>query len=313
MSEVARAIKDEPARRVSRRITPATGVRMASVSLLAAVFVLGSIGTQMPAGAATTPEAGGAQRQFPGASGTIAAITGTTLEVQSASVQTAVTYTPTTTFEQTVPSSASAVTDGSCISAFGKPTSSAKKTKKAATNPSGRGASGPVTATLVTITQPTSGTCAVGFGGGTGFGGRSSTGRPSGTTKAAGGASRPPAGGRSFGGGAGGFGAASGTVTSVSGSKVTVSETNPGTKKKVSVVVTLTSTTAFTTRAAAAATDLAVGKCAQAIGTADTTGAITARSISLSTAGSNGCTSTAGGFGGGRSAGGPGPRGTTGA
>jgi hypothetical protein len=44
-----------------------------------------------------------------------------------------------------------------------------------------------------------------------------------------------------------------------------------------------------------------VGKCATAVGQADSTGAVTARSITLSTPGANGCTS---GFGGFRGAGG---------
>ena len=71
---------------------------------------------------------------------------------------------------------------------------------------------------------------------------------------------------------------------------MTVNETNPTTKKTSSVVVTLTSTTTFTERQSAAAADLAVGKCATAVGTADTTGAVTARSITISTPGANGCT-----------------------
>ena len=61
----------------------------------------------------------------PGASGTIAAINGTSLEVQNPTTgQTTVTYTPTTTFDQTVTGHGVGVTVGSCISAFGKPTSS---------------------------------------------------------------------------------------------------------------------------------------------------------------------------------------------
>ncbi len=59
----------------------------------------------------------------PGPSGTIAAINGTSLEVQNPNTgQTTVSYTPTTTFEQTITATASGVTVGSCISAFGKPT-----------------------------------------------------------------------------------------------------------------------------------------------------------------------------------------------
>jgi hypothetical protein len=57
-----------------------------------------------------------------------------------------------------------------------------------------------------------------------------------------------------------------------------------------------------------------VGKCATAVGTADSTGAVTARSITLSTAGANGCTTGFGRFGGGAGgAGGGAPGGSTGA
>jgi hypothetical protein len=103
-------------------------------------------------------------------------------------------------------------------------------------------------------------------------------------------------------------------VTAVNGSTVTVNETNPTTKKVSSVVVTLTASTAFTERQSAAATDLAVGKCASAVGTADTTGAVTARSITISTPGASGCTTGFGRFGGGAGgAGGGAAGGSTGA
>jgi hypothetical protein len=100
----------------------------------------------------------------------------------------------------------------------------------------------------------------------------------------------------------------------VNGSTVAVNETNPTTKKVSSVAVTLTSSTTFTERQPAAATDLAVGKCASAVGAADTTGAVTARSITISTPGANGCTTGFGRFGGaGGGAGGAVPGGSTGA
>ena len=72
------------------------------------------------------------------------------------------------------------------------------------------------------------------------------------------------------------------------------------------MVVTLTSTTTFTQRTTASSTDLAVGKCATAIGTADSTGAVTARSITISTPGASGCTAGFGGFRGGAGGGAPG-------
>jgi len=73
------------------------------------------------------------------------------------------------------------------------------------------------------------------------------------------------------------------------------------------VVVTFTSSTTFTQRAAATAADLAVGKCATAFGTADSTGAVTARSITISTPGPSGCTTGFGRFGGAGGSGGGAP------
>src|SRR5664280_1384330 len=201
-------------------------------------------------------------RKDRGTSGTIAAINGTSLEVQNPTTgQVTVNYTSTTTFRQTVTASASAVTVGSCISAFGKPTSGSSSSKSAFGNP--------VTATTVSVSQSVSGTCTGGFGG-----------RPGGATPGGGGSFTPGTGTRPavasrFGNGQ--FGAASGEVTAVNGSVVTINETNPTTKAASSVAVTLTSTTTFTTTGTASSTDLAVGKCARANGSADTTGAIAAQ------------------------------------
>jgi hypothetical protein len=79
---------------------------------------------------------------------------------------------------------------------------------------------------------------------------------------------------------------------------VTINEINPVTKATSSVTVTLTPSTTFTTTGPASSTDLAVGKCARANGSADSTGAISARSITISTAGPNGCTGGLGRAGG---------------
>jgi hypothetical protein len=257
-------------------------------------------------GGRTGSGAAGGARTRPGTSGTIAAITGTSLEVQNpTSGQTTVTYTSTTTFDQTVSAAASGVTVGSCISAFGKPTSTSSTGKSAF--------GGPVTATTVTISQPVSGSCTTGFGGG-GFGG-GGAGRPGGFSGGgSGGSDRAPGGaaGRFRGGAGGQFGAASGQVTAVSGSTATVGEVNPSTKATSSVVITLTASTTYTERTSATSSDLAVGKCATAIGTADSTGAVTARSISISQPVSGSCTTGFGGFG--RGGGGaPGQGGPTGA
>jgi Domain of unknown function (DUF5666) len=239
------------------------------------------------------PGGSGSPRQFPGASGTIAAVNGTSVEVQNPeSGQTTVTYTPSTTFHQIVPASVTSVAVGSCISAFGKPTSGTS---------SSSGAFGePVTATTVSVTQPVSGSCSAGAGG---FGGGRFPGGgrpPSGGSSTNGSGTRPPAAGRFRNGQ---FGAASGSVTAVNGSSVTVDETNPRTQKTSSVVVTLTSSTTYSATQSSSPSALVVGQCARAMGTANSTGAITAQSITVSAPGANGCTTGFGGFRGGTGAG----------
>ncbi|HEX3981529.1 MAG TPA: DUF5666 domain-containing protein [Acidimicrobiales bacterium] len=296
-----------------RRTLALSALGLAAVVLAACGSSSASTTTSTAASSAAAGRGGASgTRQFPGTSGSIAAINGTSLEVQNATTgQTTVSYTSTTTFDQTVAATGADVTVGSCISAFGKPTSSSSK----------QAFGEPVTATTVSITQPTSGSCTGGFGGAGGAGGfgrggagGAAGGRPAGGEFPGGGSGRRPAGGRSFRGGAAGFGAASGSVTAVNGSTVTVSEANPQTKKTSSVVVTLTPSTTYTQHTTAAASDLAVGKCATAVGTADTTGAVTARSITISTPGANGCSTGFGGFrGGAAGAGGATAGGATGA
>src|SRR5471032_1356462 len=86
-----------------------------------AVLILSACGsgTSAPAAAPQSPTtaspsvgagggAGGAARAFPGATGLLAQIDGTTLQVQGADTQTAVTYTAATTFTDTVAAKLSA-------------------------------------------------------------------------------------------------------------------------------------------------------------------------------------------------------------
>jgi hypothetical protein len=97
-------------------------------------------------------------------------------------------------------------------------------------------------------------------------------------------------------------------VTAVTGSVVTVQATNPRTQATSSVPVTVTGTTTFTTTQTATASAIVVGQCARATGSADSTGAITATSLTISAPTNGTCTSGfgfRGGFGGG-AAGGPG-------
>jgi hypothetical protein len=283
--------------------------RAVTLSVVGAATALAILGSTAPAFAASSggPSApAGGEGRFPGASGTIAAINGTSLEVQNAQTgQTTVTYTPTTTFQQTVNAKASALSVGSCITATGKP--SKKAAKKSSTKTATQSFGEPVTATVVSITEPTAGSCTSGFGGAGGAGaGRfpRTGGSPTGANGGAPGGQHPTGGFRGRAGGQ--FAAASGPVTRVAGSKVTIKETDPRTKKSLSVVVTLSSSTTFSERQSAAATDLAVGKCASSFGSADSTGAVTASSITISSPGANGCTTGFGGFGGRAAGGAPG-------
>jgi len=259
------------------------------------------------AGAATTSTP---PPNLSGANGTIAAINGQSLEVQSTSTQTTVNYTSTTVFDQTVAATLASVTTGVCVTAFGAPPAPAKPAAKVSGKAKAKPAKTPkkgsksttttttappanVTVTSVRITQPTNGACTPGFGAG-GFGGAGGFQRP--TT--ASGAKTPPKGSKTppkgF-PGAAAFAGASGLVTAVNGSAITVQQTNPSTKATTSRTVTASSTATFTEVNSVTSTALAVGQCVVARGPADSTGAITATSISLSTATANGCTT---GFGG---------------
>ena len=144
-----------------------------------------------------------------------------------------------------------------------------------------------ITATSVIITK-TSGTCTIGNGSG-GPGGAFPSGRPSGRVR--------PSGSPSFGAGRGGaaFGrGAFGTVASVGNGTFVVNSNRAG--KTSTVTVTTTSSTTFREEATATKADLKVGLCATAVGATDDTGAVTARTIALSTPTSSGCSF---GFGGG--------------
>lgn len=239
---------------------------------------------------------GGDGQRIPGASGLVAAVEGSTMQVQSATKQTAVTWTATTRFTRTVTGSLADVTVGSCVSvrAEGSSTGGA-----------------PVTATVVDVTPATNGSCVTGFGNGRGGipgGGASGmpTGAPNGTARPTGG----PADAR-------GFGGVFGQVTSVSPSGFAVQgfarvapngtgAPDPSatpTATGAPVEVSVTPATTYAVSKAAAATDVKVGLCATAIGAVDQTGAVTATTVALRDSVNGACTQ-AGGFGARGSAGG---------
>ena len=245
-----------------------------------------------PAAQAGSPAPTPSQAAFPGVVGTAAAVSGSSLEVQNpTSGQVTVTFTATTPIIETVTATAKDVTVGSCVTVVGKPSAAGSST-------------GPVTATTVTISAPVKGNCAgvAGFGGGgfgRGGGGASggATPRPSFSPRA-----RPTGSRGAFGNGA--FGGANGKVTSVSATGFVVQARDrtagtadtPGTD--ISVTVITNSASKYLKTVAAKPSALKVGQCITALGTANSIGAVAARSIRVSQPGPSGCVSGFGGRGG---------------
>jgi hypothetical protein len=240
----------------------------------------------------SSPSPSASQAAFPGVVGTAAAVSGSSLEVQNpTSGQVTVTFTANTPISDTVSVTTKDVTVGSCVTVVGKPST----TGSAATS---------VTATSVTISAPVKGNCtgagagAGGFGGG-GFGGT----RPSGAPRPSFSARPRPTGSQgAFGNGA--FGGANGKVLSVSAtgfvvqarSRAAGSTGSAATVRSVTVITNSASKYLKTVTASASA--LKVGQCITAVGTANSIGAVAARSIRISQPGPSGCVTGFGGRGG---------------
>lgn len=219
---------------------------------------------------------GQAQGRFPGANGQVAAVSGSTAQVQSQlSGQVAVTWTGSTSFTKQVSTTLAAVRTGVCVMV--EPTSASASSASPGAMPT------TVTAAHVRITAKTNGSCTPTFrGGGTGpqTQGNGAQGLPPGGAA--------PEGGTVPGGGTGrtqfrGFGAF-GEVTAVSGTGFTVATTVPNgsSTSTTRVTVTVAKSTTYTTTAKGSATDVKVGVCLRAEGTTDNTGAVTARTIAVS-------------------------------
>jgi hypothetical protein len=257
------------------------------------------------AGAATTPA-----NAPSGATGSVAALAASSMEVQNpSSGQTTVDWTSTTQFSKTVSESVSGLATGDCVTVTGTPSKSSKTT---------------IAARNITVANPTStGSCAVGAGAGRGPAAGGGFGGPGGFRFRTGGGTSGSSGTRpSFPSGAarrfaglGSIAIASGKVTGVSGSTVSVSgvDVNPGsfvrptksssksskkpaTPKTESLKITTTGSTTVSAAQSAASTDLAVGDCVSAFGPAATNGAVTATTVRITSTGGASCT---GGFGGG--------------
>ncbi|OIJ24747.1 hypothetical protein [Nocardioides luteus] len=197
---------------------------------------------------------------MPGASGEIAAVDGSTLQVQGSDAQTAVTYTDTTSISQEVGAALADVTVGSCVMVTAADGSESSETA--------------VDAGTVRISEKADGSCAGG-----GFaGGQRPEGAPSDmpTDMPTAMPSDMPS------GGPGGMGGTSGEVTAVSDSGFTVAATSRGSEETTSVSVTVGSDTTYTTTETATKSALVVGRCVTATGEADEAGAVTADRLTVS-------------------------------
>ncbi|WP_431875099.1 hypothetical protein [Amycolatopsis sacchari] len=223
-------------------------------------------GTAAPASPAPPSSSAGANRG-PAASGTVAQVSGSSIEMQNQTDgQVTVNFSGSTTFTDRVAATLADVTAGSCVVVTGTGT--------------------PVTAKTVEISAPVDGACDGGFrGAGGGMRPQNGTARPSRTNSQGNGQGR----------------GAFGKVTAVSGTGFTVEQDNRQTGATTSVQVTVDAGTTYTKSEAANSSALKVGECVAATGKADETGAVTAQTISISQAGPNGCTT---GFGGRRETGG---------
>lgn len=288
--------------------TPWAATLVAVVLLVAACGGGGSATSPTSSSSATTQgaasgEGSSRQARLPAASGLVAAVDGTTLQVQGNNTQTAVSYTSRTTFTAQVAAVPADVVVGACV---------AVRSETAPGTPSSTGAAEstqPVAADSVTITPAVDGECAGGFGrgGAGGLPGGAGPGAPPGGAVPSGGPSgtrtgRPTEG--AMGGRPGGFGGAFGKVTATGASGFTVTSTvverpagtgtaSPGSSPTGQVrVVTVTTSarTTYTKTVPTTAKAAAVGTCVTAEGTADDTGAIAATSVAVRPAENGSCT-----------------------
>jgi hypothetical protein len=241
-----------------------SGVALAS---LAACGSGGSSSASAPSSASSNSAAAG-QNGPPGVTGTIAAVSRGTVQVQNPqSGQTAVTYTGSTTVTKTSSASRSALKPGVCVTVLsGTPGQGGGAS-------SGSPSTGPIAAQTVTISAPTNGACTRGFGG-PGRRRTDASARP--TTRPSGG----PGGGR--------FGGANGKVTSVTPDGFVLSSTDR-TAAGITQTVTTSPATTYLQTQPATASALVVGQCLTAIGPSDDTGAVAATSLAVRPPGPNGC------------------------
>jgi hypothetical protein len=264
-----------------RRWTPALiglGVALAATACGSA----GTTATTPPVASASPTPAASTQAAFPGVVGTAAAVSGSSMQVQNpTSGEVTVTFTTGTVITEMVAVTSKDLTVGSCVAVIGQPSTGGSATRS-------------VTATSVTISTPTKGSCSAtaGFGGFGGPGGPRGTfsPRPGFTPRP-----RPTGSRRPF-----SFGGADGKVTSLSASGFVVQGRNRVASTDASITVTTTAATKYLKVVIARPSALKVGECITAVGQANSIGAVAARSIRISQPGPNGCVTgfgRRGGFG----------------
>lgn len=252
------------------------------------------------AGASGAGAIGGASggRVFPGASGSVAAINGTSMEVQNpASGQTTVDWTGSTRFTRVATVTAAALTPGACVTVVGQTTNGVFTARTVSIAPAVTGGSCPGPGAF--FGRPG------GFRAGFGPSGSS----PSGSLPA-------PGARRAFAGTNAGL--VAGQVVSVQAPTLVVhgsrlngfrfrsSSTSvpPTTTAGSDISVTLAATTVYSETSSTTASALAVGDCVVANGSADSTGAIAARAVRITSTGGQSCPTTGFGLGGGAAPGG---------
>jgi hypothetical protein len=250
----------------------------------------GSSGANPPPSSAASPSSSagagqGTPNGGPAASGKVAAISGTTMQVQNQQTgQVAVSWSSSTKFRHQIAVALADVKAGDCA---------------AAVAPSGTDSSATsFTATTLTISPAVNGSCTGGAAGpgGSGPGSGRFTGAPpsdfpSGTLPSglpSGVRGRPVA------------AVAAGKVTSVSGSTLVIAarEFGSGDTSTTNKTVTVDGKTKITTEAATTSKSLKVGKCVTAQGKADSAGTVAATSVRITDPTNGQCALFFGGFGG---------------
>jgi hypothetical protein len=247
-------------------------------------------------------QGGGRQGAPPGAFGTIAAVNGSTAQVQGQNSQTAVNFGQSTRFTQVTTVALADVTNGSCALVTSTSPASGQT----------------LTAATVVVVNPGQSACNddmmrggafPGFGNGGGGGGGRGNGsrapRPSGAPSAG---ANVPRGSRVIGtvgaAGAGGFTVhgvlrGSGGGAGTGGGANSSADNQPATD----VAVTVDGGTTYSKVTDATAAAVVVGQCMAATGKTDDIGAVTADSVTITKPGTNGCSFGFGGAGRGRNGG----------